>query len=344
MTVVVPPRAGAGGAERAGRPRGGPFARPALVAAVVSRSAVGAVLAVQLVVPGGWAALAWVPLVVGLLAGLPHGAVDHLVPGYVLGRSRRRLAAVVAGYVLLAALVLAAFETWPGPALVVFVLASAAHFGTGETAFDDLRSGAAPRVDVLGALAFGGAAAVLPLVAHPDAVAPVLAAIVPGSSGRIAQPFAVAAEAAVLLLVAAAAALRVARGRRASAAELVLLAVTAAVAPPLAAFGAYFGGWHSVRHLARLLAEDPANGDDLTAGRLARPLARFARAAALPTAAALATVLVLWALAGGWQTFVAADLVVLAALTAPHLVVVAWLDRRQRRRTPASAPAESGIG
>src|SRR3954470_17440477 len=342
MTVFVPPWTPTARLETAGRRRAGLFARPATLAAVVSRSAVGAVLAVQLLVPGGWGAAAWVPLVVGLLAGLPHGAVDHLVPGYVLGRSRRRLGAVVAGYVLLAALALVAFETWPGPALAVFVLASAAHFGTGETAFDDLRSGAAPRVDVLGALAFGSAAAVLPLVAHPDAVAPVLAAIVPGSSGRMPQPFAVVAEIAVLVVVAVAAAVRVGRGRRASAAELVLLAVTEAVAPPLAAFGAYFGGWHSVRHLARLLPEDPSNGDDLAAGRLTRPLARFARAAALPTAAALATVLALWALAGGWHAFVAADLVVLAALTAPHLVVVAWLDRRGRRGAPLPRPRVGG--
>ena len=124
--------------------------------------------------------------------------------------------------------------------------------------------------------------------------------------------------------------------------ELALLAVTAVVAPPLAAFGAYFGGWHSVRHLARLLAEDPANAPELRAGRLARPLARFARAAALPTAAALATVLALWALAGGWRAFVAADLVVLAALTAPHLVVVAWLDRRARGGPAFARPPVSG--
>jgi Brp/Blh family beta-carotene 15,15'-monooxygenase len=331
MTVFVSPRAGAGGAEPPGRPLE-PFARPAVVAAVVSRAAVGGVLAVQLRVPGGWGRAAWVPLVVGLLAGLPHGAVDHLVPGYALGPSRRRLVLVVAGYVLLAAAVLLAFRAWPGPALAVFVVASAGHFGAGETAFDDLRRGVAPRVDVLGVAGFGAAAAVLPLVAHPDAVAPVLALLVPGSSGRLPAPVAAFLLVVALVLVIGAIVARLARGRRGSAAELALLAATAALAPPLAAFGAYFGGWHSVRHVARLLAEDPANAADLGAGRLARPLGRFARSAALPTAAALATVLALWVVAGGWETFVAADLVVLAALTAPHLVVVAWLDRRETRR------------
>ena len=170
----------------------------------------------------------------------------------------------------------------------------------------------------------------LPLVAHPDAVAPVLALLVPGSSGRLPARVAPLLTASALAVVGVAIAVRVARGRRASAAELALLAAAATLVPPLAAFGAYFGGWHSVRHVARLLAEDPANTADLGAGRLARPVGRFARSAALPTAAALATVLGLWALAGGWQAFVAADLLVLAALTAPHLIVIAWLDRHVR--------------
>ncbi len=49
-----------------------PSRRPAAVAAWLSRAAVVAVLAVQLAVPGGWGDVAWVPLVAGLLIGLPH--------------------------------------------------------------------------------------------------------------------------------------------------------------------------------------------------------------------------------------------------------------------------------
>ncbi len=74
-------------------------------------------------------------------------------------------------------------------------------------------------------------------------------------------------------------------------------------APPLVAFGVYFGAWHSVRHVAGMVAEDAANAADLADGRLAAPLARFSTAAALPTVAVLATLAVLWSLseAGtGW--------------------------------------------
>ncbi len=308
--------------------------RPATVAARLSRAAVTAVLAVQLVVPGGWGSAAWVPLVAGLLLGLPHGAVDHLVPDAELGRSRRRTAAVVVAYAALALVVLAAFRAWPGPALALFVVLSAAHFGTGETAFTDLRAGRPPRVDVLGAAAFGGVAIVLPLLRDPDAVAPVIALIVPGSTGHLPAAACRAGVVAVLVAAAAAVAVRVRRRDLVPAVELVLLTVAALVVPVGAFFGAYFGIWHSGRHTARLIAEDPANAADLAAGRIGRPMWRFARTAALPTLAALATVLALWATAGGWEAFVAADLAVLAALTVPHTIVVGRLDARRRRAAP----------
>jgi Brp/Blh family beta-carotene 15,15'-monooxygenase len=305
--------------------------RPIAVAAAVSRTAVLAVVAVQLALPGGWGSAAWVPLVAGLLLGLPHGAVDHLVPGFRLGRSTAGTALVAVAYALLALVVLVAFRTWPGPALALFVVLSVAHFGTGETAFHDLHQGRSPSVDVLGAVAFGAAVVVLPLLHHRDAVAPVIALVVPGSTGLLPALPSRAGELAVLTVVAVAAGVRVARGRRGPAAELVLLGVAGLVVPPTAFFGIYFGAWHSGRHTARLLIEDPANAVDLAAGRLGRPLLRFARTAALPTAAALGTVLALWATAGGWQAFVAADLSVLAALTVPHMLVVAWLDVQHRK-------------
>jgi len=308
----------------------GPACRPADVAARLSRGAVAAVLAVQFAVPGGWGSAAWVPLVVGLLLGLPHGAVDHLVPDAELGPSRRRTALVVVAYAGLALVVLAAFRAWPGPALALFVVLSAVHFGTGETAFSDLQAGRPPQVDVLGAAAFGSAAIVLPLLRDPEAVAPVIALVVPGSTGQLPVAACRAGVLVVLVVAAAAVAVRVRRRDLVPAGELVLLTVAALLVPMGAFFGAYFGAWHSGRHTARLVAGDPANAADLAAGRLGRPLRRFARTAALPTLAALATVLALWATAGGWEAFVAADLAVLAALTVPHTVVVGWLDARRR--------------
>jgi Beta-carotene 15,15'-dioxygenase len=93
--------------------------------------------------------------------------------------------------------------------------------------------------------------------------------------------------------------------------------------PPAAAFGAYFGGWHAVRHTARLLALTPAGpGRDTPA----RVLGRFARSAALPSAAALAVLALLWSRRRVADP--AAAVAVLLALTFPHAAVVGWLDRR----------------
>jgi len=75
--------------------------------------------------------------------------------------------------------------------------------------------------------------------------------------------------------------------------------------------------------------EDPANATDLERGRLARPVSRFALAAAVPTAVSLAALGGSWALAGGWQGFVGANLALLAGLTLPHVLVVTWWDRHQ---------------
>lgn len=125
----------------------------------------------------------------------------------------------------------------------------------------------------------------------------------------------------------AAAVLALRAGRPGIAAEVLLVAAVLAVAPPAAAFGAYFGGWHAVRHTARLLALTPAGpGRDAPA----QVLARFARAAALPSAAALAVLALLWSRRQVADP--AAAVAVLLALTFPHAAVVGWLDRRHPAR------------
>ena len=301
---------------------------PSRWATAVSFAAVGAVLGVELLVPGGWGGAAWVVLVVGLLAGLPHGAVDHLVPRWVLAERAPRLLLVLAGYVAVAAAAHALFRLAPGPALVAFVVLSAVHFGTGETAFDDERAGRVVRRDALGAAAFGGTVIVLPVVGDPGQVTPVIAALVPGSTEVLPGGVRAGAGALVALLVVGWAVRSLRRGRVLPVAELGLLVALAVVVSPLAAFGAYFGAWHALRHTARLVETDPASALDLVAGRAGRPWGRFALKAALPTTAALGTLLVLWSVAGGWRAFVAADLALLAGLTVPHVLVVAWSDRR----------------
>jgi hypothetical protein len=73
-----------------GLARGGPrigqnVRRPVLAVRVVG--ALGAAIAGALLVPGVIESIQWLPLVLSLVVfGVPHGAVDHLVPGRLLGR------------------------------------------------------------------------------------------------------------------------------------------------------------------------------------------------------------------------------------------------------------------
>lgn len=316
--------------------------RPAAVATVVSVAVVSTVLLIELVLPGGWGQGAWAVLVAGLLAGLPHGAVDHLLPSFRLGPSRGRLLVVLLGYAGVAVLTYLLFQAASGTALVVFVVVSLWHFGTGETAFAAVRAGRPAAVDPLAATIHGCVVLVLPLAARPDEVAPVIAALVPGSSGALPET-GCRIVAIVVLTAGSGAALHMLRqGRLLEASELGLLVAAMLVLSPLAAFGAYFGGWHAVRHLARLLHEDPRNTPDLIRGRLARPLLRFARSAFLPTLISLIALALLWDLADGWRDLVAAHLALLAALTVPHMVTVAWLDRSHRSAVAIDRAGTSG--
>ncbi|MCZ2818136.1 Brp/Blh family beta-carotene 15,15'-dioxygenase [Modestobacter sp. VKM Ac-2984] len=308
-----------------------PFDLPARAATHVSLGAVTAVLLVELLVPGGWGELAWVPLVAGLLLGLPHGAVDHLAPAHLLGWGLPRLGVFALLYGALAAIAYALFQWAPGPALLVFVALSAWHFGTGETAFADLRAARPVSQRTAIAVVLGGVVLLVPLVRGTAEAAAVVSAVVPGSDG-VLPPWVPVLVLSLALPAAALLGLTLAlSGRRLEALEVLVLLALVVVVPPFAAFGAYFGAWHSVRHLARVIAEDPANTADLTAGRLGAPVRRFAVQAALPTAVVLVVLGVLWSAADGWLGFVATDLPLLAALTLPHALVVTWLDRQATR-------------
>ena len=322
----------------------------------------GVLLAVQLVAPVGWAPVSWLPVTLGLLLGLPHGAVDHLVPAWVRARrlSLPATAALLVGYVATAAVMFVLLRRYPLPGLLAFLAASLLHFGVGEVQYDRLRTQPAPlrrlrpptagrqvRTEAAAALqvlGWGGTSVLLPLACWPAQVRPVLEALAPGSGRLLLAPDVRHAAAAVVLAAAGLPVARALRQRRyRPAAELTLLVAVFLLVPPLVAFAGYFGAWHSTRHIVRLLAADPANTDDLAAGRLAPALRRFARAAAWPTALALLALVALVAAANDAQAYLAADLTLLAALTAPHMLLVGWFDRQTAQpTTPAGAAQRSG--
>ena len=302
-----------------------PARTPLATATAVSLVATVLALAVEVLVPGGWGSAGEAVLVAGLLLGLPHGAVDHVLPEARLGRSLRRRAVVVGVYAALAVLTYVSFRAAPGPGLAVFVAVSVWHFGTGETAVADLRTGGPVRRRGVAALVLGSVVLLVPLARPSPEAAAVVAAVLPGHpEGQPLLPPGV-----VPVVVAAAVFLGAAllvRRRRLEALELCVLLGVALLLPPPVALGLFFGAWHSVRHVARVLTEDSASASP---GRPAAALLRFLRSAAAPTAVALGALLLLQQLVDSGEGLTAALVPVLAALTVPHALVVTWLDRVQ---------------
>lgn len=298
-------------------------------------------VALTLVMPSLWTSVGTGVLLVGLLIGVPHGAVDHLLPLYRQRTTRWTLPVFVLVYAAVAALSWAAITTFRTAGLLAFLALSAVHFGTGEATFARIRDGRRPGTQWAW-VATGVAVVALPITTHQDAVLPYLQAFAPHADWAL-KPATTTTITAVVLIVMTAAVLRqIGDKAYLQAAEMTLLVALMALSPPAVAFGVYFGGWHAVRHLMILLAENPANRTHLAHHAFAHPLRQFAVAATMPTIAALIVVALawFWSAHGQVDQFVAQDLAILAALTVPHTAVVWWLDRTR----PAILPAQPKIG
>lgn len=307
-----------------------------------SRVVVGVVLAgvavLAVAAPGAWSG----PLVLtvaaaGLLAGLPHGAVDHVLAARLTGLST--LVATLA-YAVVAATAWALL-TWGGlAALVAVVVLSTVHFGLGELeAHRETGGWDHGRAATIAVAVAATGALLLPLARTDVATADVAAALSPGLVSVLAAD-AIRVTVVVCWLVAAAVTLVVAlrAGRPGVVVDVLLVGALGVFAPPLVAFAVWFGGWHALRHTGRLLVVEPGCAALVSTGRTRAAVVRFARMAALPSAAAVGAVLVLGALtasAAQPETAIATALRILLALTVPHMLVVLFLDRQSaaRRRT-----------
>lgn len=295
----------------------------------------------------------FVPLVASVvLFGLPHGAVDHLAPTRVRGRpaTRRSLAAVGLLYAVLGGLYAAVWFFAPVLAFAVFILITWLHWGQGEVhslvALLDLGQMRTRVQRAITGLARGTLPMLVPLVAFPDQyqfVAETLVGLFASPSlGWVEAAFTTTGQFAVAAVVAGLLAVSLGLGYARSetrrewlvdAGEVGLLVSFFATVPPVLAVGLYFTCWHALRHIGRLLAIDPGARRALSETRYAAALARFARDAAPLTAVSLVFLAGFYWLVpvtpGGVAEWVGLYLVLVAALTVPHVVVVAWLDHYQ---------------
>lgn len=304
--------------------------------------------------------VAYLPFLLSVvLFGLPHGAVDHLVP-YRLAEMGlwRSIGVVFVIYGLLGGLYALAWTVDPVVSLAGFILLTWYHWGQGDVyaLVGFVRSEyLGNRIDRWLAIAVrGGLPMLVPLLSHPEEYRRVAVAIVelfdPAAVDRLATVFDPDVRLAIGVGFVAIAALSLALGwvrvrsgagtieaLRWDAFEVGLLFVYFWLLPPIFAIGLYFALWHAVRHIGRLSSIDERSLSALSAGSIGYPTRRFAIDAAPLTAASLAIFAVLFVgVSAGvdLDSLLAVYLVGIAVLTLPHVAVVAWMDRRQLGMRP----------
>jgi Brp/Blh family beta-carotene 15,15'-monooxygenase len=292
-----------------------------------------------------------------LVVGMAHGAVDHLVPLRAATdvSLRRSIAVVSAVYAVLGGAVVAAFFVAPVAAFVGFIALTWLHWGQGDVAalvvasVDHLPTSAERWLSLV---VRGGLPMGVPLLGHPAEYRLVAEWIVglfvvDGAAAAAAGDpvFVPATRLAVGAFMIGATALSVGLGYRRvragasrrgwlrDAGEVAALWAWFLLAAPVFAVGVYFALWHGLRHVGRLVLVDERAAAAVGEDDLLGALRRFARdAAPLTLGGFLVVAAVGLSVPAGVAApgdLLAVSLVAIAAMTLPHVVVVAWLDRRQ---------------
>jgi Brp/Blh family beta-carotene 15,15'-monooxygenase len=269
--------------------------------------------------------------VIALALGIPHGAVDHLVA--IPATSKSKLVLLIIGYVAIALLAVLAILHWNKLGFQLVLAMSAFHFGFGDAAFvaeqDRLsgRSRMKSKTQNMFAISSGSIPVLIPLLNESTSSAlreinPILinwaSTIEPQLKFLVAFFF-------VTTLV-----LLITEKRIREVIDLSLLAGLALIAPPLVAFAVYFGCWHAMRHTARLTLILPKA---LIAAEKNNPRGSFLAAVVPGLPALFGTVIVALLIAFLDATNIDASylwylLVVVWALTVPHMMVTTKIDQK----------------
>jgi Brp/Blh family beta-carotene 15,15'-monooxygenase len=234
-------------------------------------------------------------------------------------------------YVAIALLAIYAILKWNVWGFIFVVVMSATHFGIGDSAFlkelDSLKDQTGSRIPAwLYAPAAGLLPVMIPLVnsRSSEALTKVNESLVDWHQGYTTEIILAVAAITTLCLLGL-----LQRKRYRDALDIALLAALASIAPPLVAFAVYFGCWHALRHTARLTSLLPNSESAYLRGRGSQAFV----AAVIPGLPALfGTIIFIAVLAGFSQQdlsdkFLWLTLVTIWALTVPHMVVTAKLDR-----------------
>ena len=277
----------------------------------------------------GSSSMSWqvVIAVIALAIGIPHGALDHLV---TLPKAQpKKMALFIFVYVAVAIFAVIGILKFNTVGFIVVLFMSAIHFGIGDAAFIneiDKRSEGTKKLNRWFYIPAAGFTPVfIPLVnsASTEALASVNPALINWHQGFDSQILFTVSIFALLAI-----GVMVFDKRYREALDLIVLLLLAHLAPPLIAFAVYFGCWHAMRHTARLTLSLPRCVENITQGMLRKAFSN-AVIPGLPALIGTFVVAGLLALSGRDFTdeFFWMALVVVWALTVPHMAVTAKLDR-----------------
>lgn len=265
--------------------------------------------------------------VIALAIGIPHGALDHLV---TLPKAQpARMALFISIYVAVAVIAVVAILKFNVIGFIFVLFMSAIHFGIGDAAFIseiDKRTNPSTKINRWFYIPAAGFTPVfIPLVnsASTDALASVNPALIDWHQGWDSQILV-----GVTTFTAVAIVVMILGKRIREAVDLSLLLTLALIAPPLIAFAIYFGCWHAMRHTARLTLSLPKSIENLNQGLRSQAFLS-AVIPGLPALVGTFVVAAVLALSGQdfSDEFFWMALVVVWALTVPHMAVTAKLDR-----------------
>ena len=295
------------------------WVRPSFETVLFSVLAVVAVLAIALRMPAP--PLPVQAAVLGVLVatlGLPHGALDPLIARRAgLWRTPLGFAGFNLGYLAMVALVVGVWLLAPAASLIGFLLVSGIHFGAD---WNVGRSVALRSLTGVGLLT-------LPVFAHHDEAAGIYRTLA-GTGGVVVADVQawLGPVAIVAILLGATLALRL---RPTDALEILLAGTLAIVAPPLIFFVLYFCALHSARHLRHGFSEERGGRRAvlITVVYTVVPIV----AVGILTAVFAGDFAPGGSLAGDW--ILRLVFIGLAALTVPHMMVIAVGELRGRRKS-----------
>ena len=265
-----------------------------------------------------------------LALGIPHGAIDNLVA--IPRTSNPKFILLIVVYILMALVAVLALLNWNKLGFQLVLVMSALHFGFGDASFiaeqDRLenRTQMKFKTQSLYAISAGAIPVFIPLLKEStkSALQEINPLLINWASDYGVQIKSLIAIVAVLTLIAL---IREQRTREII--DLTFLSGLAIVAPPLITFAIYFGCWHAMWHTARLTLILPRSKQ---AALLNNPRGSFLAAVIPGLPALFGTVLVAVIIALLDSTNLDADflwylLVVVWALTVPHMLVTAKIDQ-----------------